>query len=963
MGTMKKPGWNGIEKLPAELQQVTLQKIAQFEDKLVALEIAFPEHPDFLDSILRVWGCSSFVADHCIRSTALIDDLVSSGNLFSANCRQDYANHLQQLTIDSEVTLMRALRQFRCREMVRIAWRDLAGWSDLDETLHDLTELAEVCIQFALDYLYTQACDRKGIPTTSDGIAINIVVIGMGKLGAWELNYSSDIDLIFAYAEDGVLTDRKETTFGEFFSRICRSLVKVLDEITADGFVFRTDIRLRPFGDSGPIIMTFDGMENYYLTQAREWERYAMIKARQVAGDFSSGKLLFAMIKPFVYRRYLDYGAFEELRVLKRQISQELKRKDRLDNIKLGSGGIREIEFIGQAFQLIRGGQETELQERGILKVLKLLGEKQLLSKADASQLQASYCFLRRVENHIQQYQDKQTHDLPKDSLVQQILAYSMDFADWDSFKEKLDSVRDDVHCVFEQVFSLTESVDSENNGAVVWRAESEQDALACLKQQGFKHADSVYKLIMDFKQSTALKRISSKGAEVIDRLIPQLINVMAAVDNSDETLKRVLNLFEEVAGRNVYLSLLAENTHALSQLVKLSSASLWICEYLAKYPVLFDELLDTRSLYEPLNKQQLSQQLASCLNTIAADHISYDEQFMIKLRQFKQLNVLRIAAADIMDKIPLVTVSDYLSYVAEVIIEHVIQRAWQILTEKHGYPPNTHDKQMNFAVLGFGKLGGMELGYGSDLDMVFICNSENASTLTQGNKAISSTQFYGRLAQKIRHILDTNMLSGILYEVDMRLRPNGESGLLVTPINSYKDYLENTAWAWEHQALIRGRFISGDRQLKQQYQIIRQQILSLPRDKNTLRNEVCQMRQKMRETLNPKDTALIDLKHCIGGIVDIEFIVQFLVLAHASENKDLSIDTDNISLLNTLNKLAYLSDKTSDLLKQAYCQYRDYGHQQALQGNKAIASRDDFVETRYQVERIWHEQMSNTNK
>jgi len=950
---------NRLQKLPLALQQITAQKTAQYEEKLALLELAVPEHSGFLASIFKVFCCSSYVADRCIQSPELIDGLLSSGDLFSAERRQDYANTLQQLTIDSEITLMRVLRQFRCREMVRIAWRDLAGWSELNETLYDLTELAEVCIQFALDFLYAQACERKGIPKTSDDTEINIVVIGMGKLGAWELNYSSDIDLIFAYAEDGVLSDRKETTYGEFFSRICRSLVKVLDEITADGFVFRTDVRLRPFGESGPIIMTFDGMENYYLTQAREWERYAMIKARQVAGDFNSGNMLFAMIKPFVYRRYLDYGAFKELRSLKLQITQELQRKDRMDNIKLGFGGIREIEFIGQAFQLIRGGQDKDLQERGILNILKLLGEKQLLTKEDASQLQISYCFLRRVENHIQQYQDRQTHDLPRDSLVQQILAYAMDYADWESFKEKLDHVRHEVHGVFEQVFSISEQTNLDSKGAIVWRDESDSNAIAYLKQQGFKQPENAFQLIQDFKQSSALKRISSKGAEVIDRLIPQLIDVIVTVENSDETLKRVLYLFEQVAGRNVYLSLLAENANALIQLLKLSSASPWICEYLAKYPVLFDELLDTRSLYEPLNKQQLVQQLEACLRAIDTADI---EQLMIKLRQFKQLNILRIAAADIMDVIPIMVVSDYLTYVAEVIVEEVMQRSWQILTGKHGYPVNTTDQQINFGILGFGKLGGKELAYSSDLDMVFIWHSKNGNALTNGGKAISGTQFYGRLGQKIRHILDTNMLSGKLYEVDMRLRPSGDSGLLVTAINSYEDYLKNKAWTWELQALIRGRFIAGDSDLKQQFEAIRQRILCQPRDKNNLKKEVCLMRNKMREALNPKDTELIDLKHGVGGIVDIEFIVQFLVLTYASENKDLSSYTDNINLLNILKQSGYLPDNIADILKKTYCQYRDYGHQQALQGKKAMIKPGEFVETRRQVEIIWHEYMANTN-
>lgn len=942
-----------LKKLPQEIQQQVIKKINLYEEKSEQLGLQIPESEALFMTLPRVWGCSLFIADNCIRTPSLLDELVSSGDLFSAHRRPQYFDYLTVLSIDSEKTLMSVLRHFRTREMVRIAWRDLAGWSDLDETLADLTELAEVCIRFALDYLYTQACDRKGVPKTNDGTPINIVVLGMGKLGAWELNYSSDIDLIFAYAEDGVLTDRKETTYGEFFARICRSLVKVLDEITADGFVFRTDIRLRPFGDSGPVIMTFDGMENYYLTQAREWERYAMIKARQVAGDFNSGKQLASMIKPFVYRRYLDYGAFEELRSLKLQITQELRRKDRMDNVKLGPGGIREIEFIGQAFQLIRGGQEAELQERSILKILKMLGEKQLLIAEEAEQLQDSYCFLRRVENHIQQYQDKQTHDLPTDPLVQQILAFSMDFPGWVSFKIELDKVRAKVQSAFDQVFSLSEQDDIKSSAEIVWSGKSDDDSLQYLQQHGFQHLTDTHKVLQDFKNSRAINRLTTKGLGVIDRLVPQLIDAMQVVENTDETLKRILDLFEEVAGRNIYLSLLGENPKALLQLIKLSSASPWICQYLAQYPVLFDELLDTRSLYEPLNKAQLNQQLEQCLNYIDAEDV---EQLMIKLRQFKQLNVLRIAAADIMHVIPVMVVSDYLTYVAEVIVEQVIKKAWQLLVVKHGLPPDSSDINTGFAVLGFGKLGGIELGYGSDLDMVFLCDYENANALTDGKKAISCAQFYSRLGQKVRHIMDTKMLSGILYEVDMRLRPSGDSGLLVTPINSYEDYLKNKAWTWEHQALVRGRFIAGDSALKQQYEEIRQRILTLSRDEDELKKEVCEMRVKMRDALTTKESGLFDLKQSKGGIVDIEFIVQFHILAHASENEDLTTFTDNIRLIEALNQYGLLSNRQVEILENAYCDYRDYGHHQALQGKRAMANKDDFVEIRSQVEQIWHQ-------
>ncbi|MGZ5053102.1 MAG: bifunctional [glutamate--ammonia ligase]-adenylyl-L-tyrosine phosphorylase/[glutamate--ammonia-ligase] adenylyltransferase [Methylobacter sp.] len=945
-----------LAALPDELKPTVTAALAKWQDRLTELKLDIPLSPAFNAALVRVWCSSQFVVESCIRKPQFLADLIESGDLSAIYQPHSYAEKLARVQAESQAELMEQLRHFRRREMVRIAWRDLAGWAELPETLADLSHLADVCIQFALDFLYREACELRGTPLLSDGSPQQIIVLGMGKLGAYELNYSSDIDLIFAYAEDGVLPDRKETTYGEFFTKLCRNLIKVLDEITVDGFVFRTDIRLRPYGDSGPIIMNFDGMENYYQTQAREWERYAMIKARQVAGDFKIGAQLMAMFRPFVYRRYLDYGAFEELRSLKAQITQELRRKDRMENVKLGPGGIREVEFIGQAFQLIRGGHDKALQQRGILDILQVLGERGLLVREDAEQLTASYCFLRRVENHIQQYQDKQTHDLPNDPLARQILAYSLDYPDWASFKQELDKVRDQVHGIFDQVFSLSKQDSVNQRSQEIWTCVADDAELhGYLREFGIQNPDAMLAAIKNLKISSAVRRLTAKGAGVLDRLMPQLIEAMPQVDNADETLLRILALFEAVAGRNVYLSLLAENPGALLQLIKLSSASSWISEYLSQYPVLFDELLDTRSLYEPLKRADLEQRLDLLLANIDAQDI---EQLMVVLRQFKQLNVLRVAAADIMGAIPLMVVSDYLTYIAEAIVSHVVRRAWLMLADKHGYPPGTDNNSIKFAVIGFGKLGGIELGYGSDLDLVFLFDCDDGNAMTDGDKPISASQFYGRLGLKVRHILDTKMLSGVLYEVDMRLRPNGDSGLLVSHINAYEDYLKNQAWTWELQALVRGRFIAGDPQLKAQYEAIRRRVLSLPRDTNNLKTEVREMREKMRDALAAKDKDKFDLKQGKGGIADIEFIVQFGVLDQAAKNAELTTYTDNVRLLEGLRQHGFMSKTDEQILKNAYCTYRDFGHKQVLQGDKAIIAEAEVAKISAEVERIWHQYM-----
>lgn len=942
--------------LPESLKTSVSSSLAAWWERLSESDLIFQATPEFTSSLVKVWGSSCFVAESCMRRPEIIVDLVNSGDLFLSYDETGYLNRLAKLSIDSEASLMIELRRFRRREMVRIAWRDLAGWADLNETLHELSLLADACIQYALDFLYRKACELRGTPVLADGSPQQLIVLGMGKLGAYELNYSSDIDLIFAYAEDGVLNDRKQTTYGEFFTRLCRSLIKVLDETTPDGFVFRTDIRLRPYGDSGPVIMNFDGMEIYYQTQAREWERYAMIKVRQVAGDFNAGAQLMAMLKPFVYRRYLDYGAFEELRSLKLQIMQELKRKDRMENIKLGPGGIREIEFIGQAFQLIRGGNERTLQKRGILAILQRLGELNLLTNKDAEELIASYRFLRRVENHIQQYQDRQTHDLPTDPAVRDVLAYSLDYPDWATFKADLDQVRTQVHNVFDQVFSLSKKDDVNRRGQKIWNCTADDEELADnLREYGIDQADEILAVIKAFKNSLAVRRLTAKGAGVLDRLMPQLIEAMPRVNNPDETLKRILKLFEAVAGRNVYLALLAENPGALAQLIRLSSASPWISDYLAMYPILFDELLDTRSLFEPLKKADLDAQLKILLAQIEIQDL---EQLMIVLRQFKQLNVLRVASADIMGAIPLMVVSDYLTYIAECIVEHVVERAWLMLTEKHGFPPGSDNKAIGFAVFGFGKLGGIELGYGSDLDMVFLYDCEDGNALTDGPKPIPSMQFYGRLGLKVRHILDTKLLSGVLYDVDMRLRPSGNSGLLVSHINAYEDYLRNQAWTWEHQALVRGRFIAGDPALKEHYEAIRRRILSLPRDTERLKKEVREMREKMRAALVSAAADKFDLKQSKGGIADIEFIVQFGVLDQASKNVALTTYTDNIRLLDGLQAQGFMSKDQAETLKAVYCAYRDYGHKLVLQGDRAVIDETEIAGMKARVEQLWHDFM-----
>lgn len=945
-----------LDNIPPILRATTNLHIQNFTDSLAQLGQPLPENQQVVSTLPKVFCCSEFVAQTSIHQPNYLLDLINSGDLFNADLQDSYKNQLSAYTLQNDAMLMKILRQFRNQQMLRIAWRDLAGWSGLDETLCDLTALAESCIQFALDYLYQQACQQFGVPLLSDGSAQQLIVLGMGKLGAWELNYSSDIDLIFAYQQEGVLADRKMTRYSQFFSRLCRQLIKMLDAITVDGFVFRTDIRLRPFGDSGSIIMAFEGLENYYQTQAREWERYAMVKARPVAGDKQGGNQFMTMIKPFIYRRYLDYGAFEELRLLKQQITQELQRKDRVDNIKLGYGGIREIEFIGQAFQLIHGGQALTLQQRSIQPILALLAEKGHISANDSQQLISAYRFLRRVENHLQEFADKQTHELPKEKLKQVILAFSLGYVDWGHFKADLDAVREQVHSVFAKVFSIQTMDILCKNSEQVWMGRADDEtSLKQLAEMGYCNPQQILTRLQQLKANPAIKRLSNKSAKTLDKLMPKMLDILSTKQHVYATLQRLCTLLEAMAGRNVYLSLLVENKPALQQLITLTAASPWISEYLAQYPALFDELLDTRSLYSPLNKTSLENQLSTQITKLNHGDI---EQLMIALRKFKQINVLRVAAADIIGAIPLRVVSDELSDIAEVILQQAVIISWDILAKKHGVPPNTSQQNMHFGIVGCGKLGGMELSYSSDLDLIFIYDYQNNHTLTDGAKKITNAQFYATLGQRIRSLLNTRMLSGIAYEIDMRLRPNGESGLLVTPLNSYEDYLQKKAWTWEHQALVRGRFIGNDTKTKAKYRAIRHRVLSLARNKTDLKQQVQAMREKMRVSLDNSNLQNFNLKQGKGGIIDIEFIVQYCVLAYAETHPKLTQLTDNLCLLEILTQQQLLSQEYTNILKQAYCTFRDRVHKETLQRNKALIPQEDFVKLRQQVTAVWQDIM-----
>ena len=915
-------------------------------------ETAFPD----VGRMEQVWAWSDYVAKACLRDPQLLAGLHTEGLL--DRCREpgEMAAALAQMLrdADEEVLLESALRRFRRREMVRIIWRDLAGLADLDETLDELSELADICVRQALDTLTAWAVAKSGVPRNAAGEPQQLIVLGMGKLGARELNLSSDIDLIYCFPEHGHTDGRREIENEQFFTRLGRQLANVLSKQTIDGFVFRVDLRLRPFGDSGPLVASFDAMENYYHSQARDWERYAMVKARPITGDPDTVRPLLDMLRAFVFRRYIDFGVIESIRDMKRMIERELVGGAMDKNIKLGQGGIREVEFIGQAFQLVRGGREPELQIRPIQPVIGLLAEKEILPASAAQKLVDAYRFLRLTENRIQAWKDEQKHRLPDDAQGRLRLARGMGFDDWESFESVLSGHRQQVHEQFGHVFASPQAERSPQDSALgrAWLADGDdQAAQLAMTEAGFGDAPAVLARIADFRDSMAAKALPTRGRSKLDQLMPSLIEAAAAQREPGVTLERLLSLISAIVRRTAYLDLLVENPLALSQLVRLVSESSWVVSQLISQPLLLDELLDPRRLYSPLHARELKSELRTLLDPVAEDDL---EQEMERLRQFAQGNLLRVAAADIVGAIPLMVVSDYLTDIAEVTLQQVQSSAWRDLQKKYGRPGDLGDMDTGFAVIGYGKLGGIELGYASDLDLVFLHGSANFNAVTDGRRSVANDVFYARMGQRVIHMLTTRTPSGLLYEADMRLRPNGNSGQLVASLNTFEKYQLNDAWTWEHQALVRARAVAGDPLVTARFAALRHRILCLQRDPEKLLADVAGMRQKMRASLDRSNAENFHIKQGTGGLVDIEFMVQYAVLRWAHEFPDLTEWTDNARLLERLSEHRLLPQGAADQLWNAYQVYRGVVHRRSLQEAGSVVPIGQLAEERAMVSDIW---------
>lgn len=928
-------------------------------------------------------SCSSFVKRTLQSQPELLQQWLEV--LPTKESCADYATRLAEILsqVQDEEQLGRELRLFRHREMAALSFIQSNKLTSVEFVFQALSDLAEAIILQARDWLYQRCCEEYGVPMNSLGEQQELLVLGMGKLGGRELNFSSDIDLIFVYPDAGeTVGGRKAVENSKFFTRLGQRLIKALDQVTAEGFAYRTDMRLRPFGDSGALVLSFAAMEDYYQEQGRDWERYAMIKAKILGEDLTNlnHRYLKQMLRPFVYRRYLDFSAIQSLREMKEKISREVVHRNLVDNIKLGAGGIREVEFIVQTFQMMRGGRDKILQERSLLVVLPRLAELGLLTQNQVNDLRESYLFFRQVENVLQAIDDKQTQTLPADETSQQCLIFAVQcyqietengtdwrahsVSSWADFLAVLGQYQHKVRAVFNDLIGNDEDENRplENEQIALWRdilshEISEEDLASVLKAYPVQEADypDIFRWLSATLQDWSRKPIGVRGREVLRTLLPKVLDAIFSQPNYLLLLPRLLNILDKITTRTTYLELLAEKEQILPQLITLCGQSIMIAEQIARYPMLLDELMSNKGLTQVIDFHDYQAALTDYLVRIPEE----DEEALIDaLRQFKQSQILRIASADIMGVLPVMKISDHLTYLAEAIIGAVVNMAWKAVSQRFGVPEHLDKNEQGFAVIGYGKLGGIELGYNSDLDLVFLHNAPENSETVGGRKSISSHQFYLKLAQKINSMFNLNTSAGVLYEVDMRLRPSGEAGLLVSTFNAYDFYQKNEAWTWESQALVRARCVYGTQPLRAEFDQIRQTTLAQIRDNVTLKNEIVAMREKMYQhlstTAHNSQAVEFNLKSDKGGITDIEFIAQYLVLANAAKYPQMAVWSDNIRIFDTAMECGILNTQEGENLKACYTAMRNRIHHLNLLRQPSCVPMTEFEAERNFVGQIW---------
>lgn len=911
----------------------------------------------------RAFAASPFLAEYAIREPEAFTSAVESpevdtdrgGKGFDALVAAALAEAGEDLA-----AAKRTLRRLRNHEFVRLAWRDLRCGTAVETVMAELSAFADAVLRGAVPWLRDRLAPRFGHALAADGTPMQLLVLGMGKLGGNELNFSSDVDLIFVYERAGTTQGgRRELDHQDYFDRLGRELISLLNEVTPDGFVFRVDMRLRPFGDSGALTSSLGALEQYYTVHGRDWERYALIKSRAITGDRRCRAALGRIVRPFVFRRYLDYGALDALREMKALINREARSDQVRYDVKRGYGGIREIEFVGQLFQLTRGGRDARLRVRSILKVLRTCGELGLLERDEVELLCDAYRFLRTVEHRLQEVADQQTHRVPEEHAERERLAFALGLPDWPALAVELARHRDATNALFDSLLRPQNAEASLDTSALetwreLWSGPIERDRIEARAADADFDIDSPFvDVLAELRTPKFLSRLSAQGRKRLDRLMPLLLEHAHMRDVPAATVRRLANLIHAIARRSVYLAFLADNPGALKRLVELFDASPWIAEEITRYPILMDELLDSRVLYRPPAHDELAQRLAEQL--VDADGL---EAEMEVLRSFKSQQVLRVAASDITDHFPVAEVSNQLSWIAEACVQAALDIAWADISARHGTPwctENGERRRAGFAVLGYGKLGGLELGYGSDLDLVFVHDSRGEAQRTDGDREVENNVFFTRLAQRLIHVLGTPTAFGATYEIDIRLRPSGAAGQVVPSMDAFRNYQLNDAWVWEHQALVRARSIAGDSAVREAFAAVRADVLSTQRDEAELKASILEMRERMRGEVDRTGQGRFDLKQGEGGITDIEFVVQYAVLRWACRHPGLLAWTDNLRLLETIAELGLLSGADCAALHDAYFAYRADIHRCALQQIDGLVDDDAFRDHRRAVAEVWN--------
>ena len=889
---------------------------------------------------------------------------LSAYSRFVQRLRRRYVNELPLLPAGTPVlatmqTCFEALRQTHsCNDslrmlrqlvMERLVVLDCEQHASLQAITRTMTELGEFTLDVAYHEAQTQLDGSFGSPTTPTGERATLWIIGMGKFGARELNVSSDIDLIYVYDEDGETTGlpdgRGRISNHDYFAKAVKLIYTLIGDTTEHGFVFRMDLALRPNGNSGPSVVSRQSLEEYFLVQGREWERFAWLKSRVVA-PFSAKANAFELrdtVLPFVFRRYLDYTVFESLRGLHHQIrkysiTQSAGRPERANDVKLSRGGIREIEFTVQLLQVVRGGHFPELRTRPTLQALERLSQANLMPAATADALAKAYVFLRQVEHRIQYLDDQQTHVLPTSDDDLNWMALTLGFGDVCDFLSQLDSHRELVAQEFDRLLGLGEKTETTHNG----------DCKGCTPNHDYVDLASLLpdlnprlrERVTHWSEQPRMRALSDEG---VQRLLKLLQRTNAWIDDgriSEEAAVRWSDWMEPLLRRESYLALLIERPRVHEQLMRLLGLARWPAKYLQQHPGVIDELAGEALLAERFVPAEFEQELERRLNSLQSTGQADEETLLNLLRRAHHAEVFRTLARDVEGRITVEQVADDLSALADCVLKITSRWVWQQFKQRHRDEPL-------FAILAYGKLGGKELGYGSDLDIVFVYEDPHER----------AGEIYAAYVRKLINWLTVKTGDGDLYEIDTALRPNGNSGLLVSTFDAYADYQcqrgENTAWTWEHQAMTRARFCLGSPELQARFDEVRATVINAKRDQAALRQEIVAMRDKLRAAHTVKSD-LFDVKHSAGGMVDVEFAVQYLVLAHAQQHPSLLANVGNIALLLHAEKAGLLPSGVGEAAGSAYRELRRVQHRARLDEQPTQVPQAELENECVAIKALW---------